>query len=99
MLYTIHCLDRENVLPTRLDYYDAHRSHLDGAAIDIVLAGPIAGNDGETPVGSFFIVAAETRDEVADFYQSDPFYRLNVWDRETIRIHPFLKRRGWDTSD
>ena len=34
-----------------------------------------------------------------DFNQNDPFYRLNVWARETIRIHPFLKRRGWDSSD
>ena len=99
MFYTIHCLDRENALQVRLDHYDSHRSYLDGAAIDIVLAGPIAGNDGETPVGSFFIVAADARDEVEDFNQSDPFFQMNVWARETIRIHPFLKRRGWDSSD
>ena len=99
MLYTIHCLDRGNALRTRLDHYDAHRNYLDRAEIDIVLAGPIMGNDSDTPVGSFFIVAAGTRDEVANFNQNDPFYELNIWARETIRIHPFLKRRGWDNID
>mgnify|MGYP001377955962 FL=1 len=99
MLYTIHCLDRDSMLQIRLDHYDAHRSYLNGAAIDIVLAGPITADDNETPIGSFFVVSAEHRKEVEDFNQSDPFYRLNVWARETIRIHPFLKRRGWDSSD
>jgi len=99
MLYTIHCLDRDNMLQTRLDHYDTHRSYLNRAAIDIVLAGPIMADDNETPIGSFFVVSAERREEAEYFNQSDPFYRLNVWARETIRIHPFLKRRGWDSSD
>ena len=99
MLYTIHCLDRDSMLQTRLDHYDAHRSYLNGAAIDIVLAGPITTDDNESPIGSFFVVSAEHRKEVEYFNQSDPFYRLNVWARETIRIYPFLKRRGWDSSD
>ena len=87
------------MLQTRLDYYDAHRRHLDGAAINIVLAGPITADDHETPVGSFFVVTAHRREEVEEFNESDPFYRLNVWDREAIRIHQFLKRRGWDNTD
>ena len=99
MLYTIHCLDRDNMLQTRLDHYDAHRSYLNGASIDIVLAGPIMSDDNETPIGSFFVVSVEHRKEVEDFNQSDPFYQLNVWAQETIRIHPFVKRRGWDSSD
>ena len=99
MLYTIHCLDRENVLQTRLNHYEAHRSYLNGVAIDIMLAGPITADDNETPIGSFFVVNARRREEAEDFNQNDPFYRLNVWARETIRILPFLKRRGWDNSD
>ena len=50
-------------------------------------------------IGSFFVVTARRRGEAEDFNQNDPFYRLNVWARETIRIHPFLKRRGWDNND
>ena len=96
MLYTIHCLDREDMLQIRLNHYDAHRSYLDSAAIHIVLAGPITMDDSETPIGSFFIVTAGSWAEAENFNQSDPFYRLNVWARETIRIHSFLKRRGWN---
>ena len=98
MLYTIHCLDRENMLQVRQDHYNAHRHYLDVAAIDIVLAGPITADD-EIPIGSFFVVTASRRKEVEIFNQSDPFYLLNVWDRKTIRIHRFLKRRGWVNSD
>ena len=98
MLYTIHCLDRDNMLQTRLDHYDVHRRYLDVAAIDIVLAGPITAEDNETPIGSFFIVIAKCKEEAEDFNKSDPFYRLDVWDREAIRIHRFLKRRGWVSS-
>jgi hypothetical protein len=86
------------MLQTRLDHYDDHRNYLNGASIGIVLAGPITADDNETPIGSFFVVSVERREEVEDFNQRDPFYQLNVWAREGIRIHPFLKRRGWDNS-
>ena len=99
MFYTIHCLDRENMLKARLDHYDAHRSYLNGAEIEIVLAGPITADDNETPIGSFFVVTACRREDATNFNRSDPFYLLNIWARETIRIHPFLKRRGWCSSD
>ena len=99
MLYVIHCLDRADALQVRLDNYDSHRSYLDQALIDIVLAGPITADDEETPIGSCFVVAAQSRNEVERFNQGDPFYRMNVWSKEKIRIHPFLKRRGWDYAD
>jgi hypothetical protein len=86
------------MLEARQDHYDAHRRYLDRAAIDIVLAGPITTDDNETPIGSFFVVTACCREEAEDFNQSDPFYRLNIWDREAIRIHRFLKRRGWNSD-
>ena len=99
MLYVIHCLDREKALQIRLDNYDSHRSYLDEASIDIVLAGPISADDDETPIGSCFVVAAPSRNEVEEFNQGDPFYRMHVWSKEKIRIHPFLKRRGWNDAD
>ena len=99
MFYAIHCLDRDDMLQIRLDHYDAHRGYLDGAEINIVLAGPISAEDNETPIGSFFVVIAKCKEEAEDFNKSDPFYRLNVWAWEKIRIHPFIKRRGWDNKN
>lgn len=95
MLYSIHCLDHADKLQTRLDNYDAHRAHLNSTTITIVLAGPIAGDDGETPIGSVFIVDVAERAEAEAFNRADPFYQLDIWDKNSIQIHPFLKRRGW----
>lgn len=96
MLYTIHCLDHADHLQTRLDHYDEHRAYLNAATVNIALAGPMTANDNETPIGSFFVIDAADRAEVEAFNRGDPFYRLGVWDRATIRIHGLLKRRGWN---
>ena len=95
MLFSIHCMDREGGLKTRIDNYAAHRTHLNGTTTTIVLAGPITADDGETPVGSVFVIDAADRSEAEAFNRADPFYTLGVWDSDSIRIHPLLKRRGW----
>ena len=88
-------MDREGQLQTRLDNYDAHRAHLNDTSTVIVLAGPIAADDGETPIGSVFVVDVADREEAEIFNQTDPFFKLGVWMRDSIHIHPLLKRRGW----
>ena len=95
MLYAIHCLDHANALSIRLENYDAHREYLNATETDIVLAGPVTADDGSTPIGSFMIISVDNQEEAQRFNQGDPFYRLNVWDKASIRIQPFVKRRGW----
>ena len=95
MLFSIHCMDREGALQDRLDNYTAHRTHLNTTDTTIVLAGPVAADDGETPLGSMFVVDVASRAEAEAFNRADPFYQLGIWDRESIHIHPLLKRRGW----
>ena len=95
MLYAIHCLDHANALSIRLENYDAHREYLNATETDIVLAGPVTADDGSTPIGSFMIISVDNQEEAQRFNQGDPFYRLNVWDKTSIRIQPFVKRRGW----
>jgi hypothetical protein len=94
MLYAIHCLDRDEGLPIRLANYDAHREYLNTTTTKIVLAGPVTADDGTTPAGSLIIVDVENRSEAERFNQGAPFYRLNVWDKASIRMQPFVKRRG-----
>ena len=95
MLFCIHCMDQQGQLQRRLDNYEAHRAHLNSTATTIVLAGPVAADDGETPVGSMFVVDVRDRAGAEAFYRADRFYKLDVWDRDSIRLHPFVKRRGW----
>lgn len=94
MLYAIHCFDHPDKLQTRLDNYDDHRAYLNSVTIPIVLAGPLDGDD-EKPIGSLVIVDAKDRAEAEAFNQGDPFYKVGVWDRSTINIHRYNKRRGW----
>ncbi|MEC8870096.1 MAG: YciI family protein, partial [Pseudomonadota bacterium] len=69
--------------------------YLNATETDIVLAGPVTADDRSTPIGSVMIISANSQEEAECFNQGDPFYRLNVWDKASIRIQPFVKRRGW----
>ena len=56
----------------------------------IVISGPLLADDGETMIGSLFIVDAADRAAVDRFHRDDPFFRANVW--QQVEIHPFHKR-------
>jgi uncharacterized protein YciI len=88
--FVIHCLDRSGALATRLANYDAHKAYLSNAPIRIVISGPLTTDDGETMIGSCFLVEADTMAEVLTFHEADPFKVAGVWER--VHINPFLKR-------
>src|SRR3974390_594790 len=95
MLYVVHALDKKDILPTRAKHYRDHRIHLDRAedhAVDVVTAGTLVGDDGETPVGSIFVVDAAARAAVDAFSRSNPYHKNGVWDR--VQIHRYNKKRG-----
>ena len=90
MHFVIHCLVRAGALPTRLDHYDDHKAYLTSTPVRIVVSGPLLADDGETMIGSLFLIEANDRATVDSFHQGDPFFRAGVW--EKVEIHPFLKR-------
>jgi uncharacterized protein len=95
MLFVVHALDKKNILPTRARHYRAHRIHLDKSeehAVDVVTAGTLVADDGETPVGSIFVVDAKDRAAVDAFTRSDPYHINGVWER--VDIHGYNKKRG-----
>jgi uncharacterized protein YciI len=95
MLFVVHALDKENILPTRAKHYRAHRIHLDRAedhAVEVVTAGTLVAEDGETPAGSIFVIDAATRAAVDAFTRSDPYHLNGVWER--VQIHRYNKKRG-----
>jgi uncharacterized protein len=95
MLYVVHALDKTDMLPVRAKHYRAHRVHLDKAndyAVDVVTAGTLLADDGETPVGSVFVVDAEDRAAVDAFTRSDPYHVNGVWGG--VDIHRYNKKRG-----
>ena len=95
MLFVVHALDKKDILPTRAKHYRAHRIHLDKSAdhsVDVVTAGTLVDNDGETPVGSIFVIDAADRAAVDAFAKSDPYHVNGVWER--VAVHRYNKKRG-----
>lgn len=90
MFFVIHALDKPGALPTRLANYEAHKAYLAGATIKMLISGPLVAEDGETMIGSCFLVEADSKAEVLAFHDADPFKRAGVW--EHVHINPFLKR-------
>jgi uncharacterized protein len=95
MLFVVHATDKKDAMTTRAKFYRAHRIHLDKAedhAVGVVTAGTLVANDGESPVGSIFVVDAQNRAAVDAFASSDPYHVNGVWER--IQIHGYNKKRG-----
>src|ERR1700681_4995035 len=95
MLFVVHAIDKKDILPTRAKFYRVHRVHLDEAEqhdVDVVTVGTLVADDGETPVGSIFVIDAKDRAAVDAFTRSDPYHVNGVWER--VDIHRYNKKRG-----
>jgi uncharacterized protein YciI len=95
MLFVVHALDKADIMPVRAKHYRDHRIHLDKAAdysVDVVTAGTLVADDGETPAGSIFVIDAQDRAAADAFVRSDPYHVNGVWDR--VAIHGYNKKRG-----
>jgi uncharacterized protein len=92
--FVIHAVDRPDALATRAKHYRAHRIHLDEAGrhgVAVMTAGTLVAGDGETPVGSLFILEAKDRGAIDAFTDSDPYCLNGVWER--IDVHYYNKKR------
>ena len=90
MIWVILCKDKPNSLKKRMDVIDEHRKYLSTNPIKTLLSGPLTNVAGDIMNGSFFMVEAETIQEIKDFQINDPIFRAGVWDE--ITISPFNKR-------
>ena len=94
MHFVIHAVDRPDALATRAKHYRDHRIHLDRAgdhAVFVMTAGTLVAPDGETPVGSLFVLEAANRSAIDAFTNSDPYHVNGVW--ETVDVHYYNKKR------
>jgi uncharacterized protein YciI len=90
MRFVVHCLDKPDSVALRLAHYEAHKAYLAGAKVATVVSGPLVTDDGQTMIGSMFIVDAAHRDDVVAFNSADPFNTAGVWAQ--VQIHAFLMR-------
>jgi uncharacterized protein YciI len=95
MLWVVHAIDKKDALATRAKFYRDHRVHLDRAEaheVGVVTAGTLVADDGETPVGSIFVIDAKDRATVDAFIRSDPYCVNPVWG--SVQVHGYNKKRG-----
>jgi uncharacterized protein YciI len=95
MLFAIHAVDHPGALDKRLSNYDAHKAFLSDTSrfdVTIVMSGPLVADDGQTMIGSLFLVEGADRKTVEAFHRADPFFAAGIWERATIT--GFLRRQG-----
>ena len=79
MLYVLHLLDKPGTADLRRRLRPEHKTFLARMADRIAFAGPLLADDGETMIGSLFLVAAPGRAHVEAFNRADPFHAAGIW--------------------
>ena len=89
MIWVVLCKDKPNSLDDRMRIIDEHRAYLSTNPIKTLISGPLTDTEGNMN-GSFFMVEANSEEEIKIFQQNDPIFKANIWDE--IIISPFNKR-------
>ena len=95
MLFVIHAVDHPDALGKRLSNYEAHKAFLSDTSrfgVKIVVSGPLVADDGDTMIGSLFLVEGADRTAIENFHRADPFFQACIWEKVTIT--GFLRRQG-----
>ena len=89
MIWVVLCEDKPNSFDKRMRILDEHRAYLSSNPIKTLISGPLTDKEGNMN-GSFFMVEANSEEEIKVFQQDDPIYKANIWD--AMIISPFNKR-------
>ena len=94
-LFAVHALDRPNALASRLQHYTAHRAFIetgDSFNVSVILSGPLQTPDGETMIGSLFLIEGDSLESVTTFVNADPYAVHEIWG--AVSIQRFHRRKG-----
>jgi uncharacterized protein YciI len=84
MLYTIYCVDKPDRGELRKANRTAHLGYLTTYGDQVVQAGPLLSDDGESMIGSLLIMDLENRAEAEEFVAGDPYGMADLF--ETVII-------------
>ena len=89
MMFMVQCLDKPDSLAQRLAGRPAHLEHLKDSLDHIIAAGPLLADDGETMIGSGYVLEFPDKAAVEAFFAADPFVKGGLYESMTIR--PYKK--------
>lgn len=86
MLYALYCRDADDSAEVRRANREAHLAYARESDC-IRMAGPMLADDGETMIGSLFVIEVEDLEAVERFRAADPYVKAGLFDR--VEVHPF----------
>ena len=84
MLWTISCTDKPDTAAIREKTITIHREYLGSQKGILILAGATQTDDGNTAIGSLFVLNVNSRAEAKAFSDGDPFTKAGVFASVTI---------------
>ena len=93
MLFAIYAIDKKDSLDVRLanraNHLEFLKNHdIDNKPVKIVTAGALrADDDFEKMIGSLVVVDCETKEQVQEFCEQDPYAKAGLF--ESVTIHPY----------
>lgn len=87
-LFLVNARDKANSSDLRKATRQAHLEWAGESRHKIAMAGPVLTDDGETMIGSTFVIEFDTLDEVKAWAAEDPYAKAGLFDR--TEIIPFL---------
>ena len=92
MQFVLYALDKENHLDVRMenrpDHIDFLKKH-DGTdtPVQVLLAGPLRSDDGETMIGSVLVLEADNKSDIDKFAANDPYAIAGLF--QSVSIHEY----------
>jgi uncharacterized protein YciI len=83
--YAIYCTDAADGTALRTQNMPAHREHIARIMPKIMLAGPCPALEGHSREASLLVVEADDAAAARQLLESDPFYKVGVWEKIEIR--------------
>ncbi len=87
-LFLINARDKAGASELRQATRQAHLEWAGEARHQIAMAGPVLSDDGETMIGSTFVIEFETLAEAKAWAAEDPYAKAGLFDR--TEIIPFI---------
>ncbi|MEM9055125.1 MAG: YciI family protein [Pseudomonadota bacterium] len=87
-LFLVNARDKANSVDLRLANRQAHLEWANEVRHKIAMAGPVLSEDGETMIGSTFVIEFETLAEAQAWATEDPYARAGLFER--TEVVPFI---------
>lgn len=89
MHFAIVCLDKPQSADLRARNRPAHLEHLESRRAQILAAGPLLSDDGQTPVGSLLVMEFADLEAARAFAAEDPYNQAGLF--RSVTICPWRK--------